>query len=293
MSPHRATAREPDDRTPVVERLLGASPVVLMGIINVTPDSFSDGNQFLDPDRAINHGGRLASQGAHILDVGGESTRPGSEPVPADIELARVLPVIEQLGELDTVVSIDTRHAAVADRALAAGAGLITDVSGLRDPDMIGLAADRQVPVIVMHTPVDDPASMQHYARYDDVVAAIVDDLGERADAALAAGVPEVIVDPGFGFGKTIEHNLEIIRRFGEIVALGHPVLAGVSRKTFIGSVIGSAEPTTRDVGSIVAHLACIAAGARVVRVHDVAGHRQAIAMSAALGRLREGTASR
>lgn len=271
----------------IVARLLNTTPVVLMGIINVTPDSFSDGNQFLDTDRAVNHAGRLAAQGAQILDVGGESTRPGADPVPHHVELSRVLPVIEQLADHSSVVSIDTRHAAVADRAIAAGAAMINDVSGLRDPDMIGLAADRRVPVVIMHTPVDDPATMQLHAQYDDVVGAIVADLTARAHRALDAGVPEVIIDPGFGFGKSVEHNLEIIRRMRDIVAIGHPVLVGASRKSFIGAVVGSAEPTTRDSASIVVHLACVTAGARMLRVHDVAGHRQAIAMAAAIGPLR------
>jgi dihydropteroate synthase len=268
----------------VVATLLRSSAVVLMGIINVTPDSFSDGNQFLDTDRAVNHAARLAAQGAHVLDVGGESTRPGAQPVPLVVELDRVIPVIEQLASHDAVVSIDTRHAVVADRAIAAGARMINDVSGLRDPDMIGLAADRRVPVVVMHTPVDDPANMALFAHYDDVVGAVVADLTARAQQALEAGVPEVIVDPGFGFGKSVEHNLEIVRRMREIVAIGHPVLVGASRKSFIGAVVGGAEPTARDSGSIVVHLACVAAGARFLRVHDVAGHRQAIAMAAAIG---------
>jgi dihydropteroate synthase len=268
----------------VVASLLRSSPVVLMGIINVTPDSFSDGNQFLDTDRAVNHAVRLAADGAHVLDVGGESTRPGAQPVPHAVELDRVIPVIEQLASHDAVVSIDTRHAVVADRAIAAGARMINDVSGLRDPDMIGLAADRRVPVVIMHTPVDDPANMALFAQYDDVVGAVVADLTARAQRALEAGVPEVIVDPGFGFGKSVEHNLDIVRRMREIVAIGHPVLVGASRKSFIGAVVGSAEPTRRDSGSIVVHLACVAAGARFLRVHDVAGHRQAIAMAAAIG---------
>jgi len=270
--------------TAVVANLLRASPVVLMGIINVTPDSFSDGNQFLDTDRAVNHAGRLAAQGAHILDIGGESTRPGATPVPHAIELERVIPVIEQLAAYELVVSIDTRHALVADRAIAAGAHIINDVSGLRDPDMIGVAVDHQVPVVIMHTPVDDPATMQLHAQYDDVVGAIVADLSSRARRALEAGVPEVIVDPGFGFGKSVDHNVEIVRRMREIVAIGHPVLAGASRKSFIGAVVGAAEPTNRDSGSIVVHLACVAAGTRLLRVHDIAGHRQALAMAAAIG---------
>ena len=278
-----------DPELGVVASLLSTSPLVLMGIINVTPDSFSDGNQFFDADRAVNHANRLAARGAHVLDVGGESTRPGADPVPLAVELDRVLPVIEQLANHDSVVSIDTRHAAVADRAIAAGARLINDVSGLRDPDMIGVAVDRRVPVVIMHTPVDDPANMALYARYDDVVAAVVADLTARAQRALEAGVPEVIVDPGFGFGKSVEHNLEIVRRMSEIVAIGHPVLVGASRKSFIGAVVGSAEPSTRDSGTIVVHLACAAAGARILRVHDVAGHRQAIAMAAAIGTVPTG----
>lgn len=278
----------PGHDTALVAKLLDTTPVVLMGIINVTPDSFSDGNQFLDTDRAVNHAGRLAAQGAHVLDVGGESTRPGADPVPHDVELSRVLPVIEQLAGFASVVCIDTRHAAVADRAIAAGAAMINDVSGLRDPDMVGLAAERHVPVVIMHTPVNDPATMQLHASYDDVVGAIVADLTDRAQRGLEAGVPEVIVDPGFGFGKSIEHNLQIIRRLGEIVAIGHPVLVGASRKSFIGAVVGNAEPTTRDSGSIVVHLACVHTGARLLRVHDVAGHRQAIAMAAAIGPLRD-----
>ncbi|HUF96583.1 MAG TPA: dihydropteroate synthase [Ilumatobacter sp.] len=268
---------------PVVQHLMNATPVVLMGIINVTPDSFSDGNQFLDTDRAVNHAGRLAAQGAHVLDIGGESTRPGAEPVPVPVELERVIPVIEQLADYESVVCIDTRKAEVARRAIEAGARMINDVSGLRDPDMVAVAVDKQVPVVVMHTPINDPTVMQTHARYDDVVDAIVADLTERAQSALDAGVPEVIIDPGFGFGKTVEHNLEIIRRLREIVAIGHPVLVGASRKSFIGAVVGTAEPTARDSGSIVVHLACVAQGARFLRVHDVAGHRQSIAMAAAI----------
>lgn len=254
-----------------------------MGVINATPDSFSDGNQFIDPDRAANHAGRMVGAGAHIIDVGGESTRPGAEPVSIETESDRVLPVIRALQHLNTVISIDTRHATIADRALRAGAHLINDVAALRHPDMTRVAVDHGVPVVIVHTPVDDPQTMQDHASYADVMQAIVDDLGARVALARDAGIREIIIDPGIGFGKTTAHNIEILNRLAELRCLGCPILVGASRKSFIGDIVGASEPTKRDPGSIVAHLHAVRNGARLLRVHDVAGHRQALAMSAAL----------
>jgi dihydropteroate synthase len=260
-------------------RRLAGDDVLLMGVVNVTPDSFSDGGRFYELDAAVTHALQLVEQGADIVDVGGESTRPGAEPVPAEEELRRVLPVVCDLVAAGVAVSIDTRHAVVADAALAAGACLLNDVSGLRDPAMRRAAATHGVPVVVMHMPIDDPAVMQQHTEYTDVVAEVVAFLREQAALALAEGVPAVILDPGFGFGKTVEQNIELVRRLPELVALGHPVLVGASRKRFIGVLGGATEPADRLAGTLAVHLACVQRGARLVRVHDVAAHRQALAV--------------
>ena len=261
-----------------------AHDVLLMGVVNVTPDSFSDGGRYYHLDDAVAHGMRLAAEGADIVDVGGESTRPGAEPVPAEEELRRVVPVVRDLCSAGVAVSIDTRHAAVAEAAVAAGACLVNDVSGLRDPAMRAVAARHHVPAVAMHMPVDDPAVMQAHTDYVDVVHDVVAFLRDHAALALREGVPLVIVDPGIGFGKTIEQNLELVRRLDELVVLGHPVLIGASRKKFIGVLTGVEQPELRVAGTLVVHLAAVQRGARIIRAHDVAAHRQALTMWRHLG---------
>ena len=252
---------------------------VLMGVLNVTPDSFSDGGEHADVDRAVSRGIEMVGLGAAIVDVGGESTRPGAAPVSVDEELRRVIPVIEALAAQHVVVSIDTRHAATADRALKAGAAIVNDVSGLRDPAMRSVAADHRVPVVIMHMPVDDPSTMQQHATYDDVVATVRDFLGRQMALARADGVDQVIVDPGIGFGKNTSHNLEILRRLDEIVDLGAPVMVGASRKRFIGQRTGAPATSARTPGTLAAHLWAISHGARIIRAHDVAAHTQAMGL--------------
>jgi dihydropteroate synthase len=258
---------------------LGGHEVLLMGVLNVTPDSFSDGGRYYDLSDAVAHGLRLAAEGADVVDVGGESTRPGADPVPAQEELRRVLPVVRDLAAAGIAVSIDTRHAEVADAAVDAGAVLVNDVSGLRDPAMRAVAARHQVPAVVMHMSVPDPAVMQDFTDYDDVVSEVVAFLRAQAELALAEGVPSVVLDPGIGFGKSVAQNVELIRRLDELVAVGHPVLVGASRKRFIGVLTATEQAHERLGGSLAAHLASVARGARLVRAHDVAAHRQALTM--------------
>jgi dihydropteroate synthase len=255
----------------------------LMGVVNVTPDSFSDGGLFLDPGDAVAQGVRLAAEGAGILDVGGESTRPGSDPVPAEEELRRVLPVIEGLRATGAQLSIDTSKAAVAAPALDAGASYVNDVTAFRgDPELAGLVADRGVDCCLMHM-LGTPRTMQEDPRYDDVVADVKAFLEERLSVAVAAGVAEerVMLDPGIGFGKTVEHNLELLRRLDEIVALGRPVVVGVSRKSFLGRITGR-EVGERAVASAAANVLALERGASVFRVHDVAETRDALSVAAA-----------
>jgi dihydropteroate synthase len=255
----------------------------LMGVVNVTPDSFSDGGLFLDPGDAVAQGVRLAAEGAEILDVGGESTRPGSDPVSAEEELRRVLPVIEGLRATGAQLSIDTSKAAVAAPALDAGASYVNDVTAFRgDPELAGLVADRGVDCCLMHM-LGTPRTMQDDPRYDDVVADVKAFLEERLSVAVAAGVAEerVMLDPGIGFGKTVEHNLELLRRLDEIVALGRPVVVGVSRKSFLGRITGR-EVGDRAVATAAANVLALERGASVFRVHDVAETRDALAVAAA-----------
>ena len=216
-------------------------PWRVMGVVNVTPDSFSDGGEFLAPADAIAHGMRLASDGAHILDIGGESTRPGAEPVDADEELRRVLPVIEGLAAAEAEISIDTNKVEVAARALEAGASIVNDVSAFRfAPALAELVAESGAACCLMHM-LGEPRTMQEDPRYDDVVADVKAFLEERMAFAVAAGVSEerIWLDPGIGFGKTLEHNLELLRRLDEIVAIGRPVVVGSSRKSFLGKLTG------------------------------------------------------
>ncbi|WP_457638211.1 dihydropteroate synthase [Oceanithermus sp.] len=250
-----------------------------MGILNVTPDSFSDGGRYDRVEAALDRARQMLAEGADLIDVGAESTRPGAAPVPAEEEMRRLLPVLEALLPLGVPLSVDTRKPEVAAEALALGAHLLNDVGGLRDPRMTRLAARYRVPVVIMHSPVDDPQTMMAHAVYDDVVAEVSAFLRRQTEAALAAGVPQVVLDPGFGFGKRLDHNLELLRRLNEIVALGHPVLVGLSRKRTIGELTGVMDPAKRVCGSVAAHLAAIRRGARLVRVHDVAAHAEALAV--------------
>src|SRR4051794_4328282 len=259
----------------------GAWPTV-MGVVNVTPDSFSDGGLYLDADAAIAHGRELAAEGAEILDVGGESTRPGAEPVPGDVELQRVVPVIERLAA-EARVSVDTTKLAVAEAAVQAGARIVNDVSAFRfEPEMAGLVASAGASCCLMHM-LGEPRTMQDDPHYDDVVSEVRSFLEERLEFAVAEGVPEerVWLDPGIGFGKTVEHNLELLRRLDEIVAIGRPVVIGTSRKGFLGKITGR-EPADRVPGTIATNVIAWERGASIFRVHDVAQVADALKVAAA-----------
>ncbi len=257
----------------------------VMGVVNVTPDSFSDGGEYLDAEAAVEHGLRLEREGAAILDIGGESTRPGALPVGAQQELDRVVPVIEALVARGTraQISIDTSKATVAAAALDAGATLVNDVTAFRgDPAMAVLVAERGVQCCLMHM-LGEPRTMQEDPRYDDVVDEVARFLQERMAVAVAAGVAEerIMLDPGIGFGKTLEHNLELLRRLGEIVALGRPVAVGTSRKSFLGRLTG--RPVgERLAGTIATNVLAFERGARVFRVHDVGPVHDALSVAAA-----------
>lgn len=254
-----------------------------MGVVNVTPDSFSDGGLYFDADAAISHGEELAEQGAGILDVGGESTRPGAEEVGAEEELARVEPVVAGLAGTATV-SIDTSKAAVARAALDAGASIVNDVTALRhDPEIGAVCADRGAGLILMHMQ-GDPRTMQENPAYDDVVDDVKAFLAERLEAAVDAGVAEerVWLDPGIGFGKNLDHNLELLRRLAELRELGRPLVVGTSRKSFLGKIDGSAVED-RLGGTIASSILAAAEGADVLRVHDVAEAAQATKVASAI----------
>jgi dihydropteroate synthase len=258
-------------------------PFEVMGVLNVTPDSFSDGGAFLDAVAAIDQGRALVADGADLVDVGGESTRPGAPPVPEAEELRRITPVVEALATDGAAVSIDTSKAAVARAALDAGAVYVNDVTAFRaDPEMPGLVAERGVRCCLMHMR-GEPRTMQEDPRYDDVVDDVKAFLSERLAAAVAAGIPEVRVDldPGIGFGKTLEHNLELLRRLDEVVALGRPVVIGTSRKSFLGRLTGR-DVTDRVAGTIATNVLALERGARIFRVHDVAPVRDALTVAAA-----------
>jgi len=254
---------------------------ILMGIVNVTPDSFSDGGEFVDPEAAIRHARRLLDEGADIIDVGGESTRPGSAPTPPEEEARRVLPVIRALAEAGVVVSIDTRRASVMEAALAAGARIVNDVTGLEgDPASLAVVAAAKAPVVLMHMR-GDPATMQSHAVYEDVVTEVADWLEARIAACAAAGIPRerIVVDPGIGFAKTGAHNLEILARLATLHGLGCAILVGASRKSFIGRLARAETPKERLPGSLAAALAALGQGAHILRVHDVAATRQSVAV--------------
>ena len=263
-----------------IDRLARAASgrTLVMGVVNTTPDSFSDGGDFLAPEVAIAHGHRLLAEGADIVDVGGESTRPGAAEVDAGTELARVMPVVEALVAAGALVSIDTYKAAVAEKALAAGARIVNDVYGLqRDPGIARVAGDHGAAVIASHWergPRGGGDLIDSMKRYFDRAVA----------QARAAGIPDrrIVLDPGIGFGKELADNLAILNRFAEIAALGFPVLIGVSRKRFIGNLTGRV-PKERLAGTIAANVLAVAAGAAIVRVHDVAAHRDALAVTDAI----------
>jgi dihydropteroate synthase len=260
---------------------------VVVGILNVTPDSFSDGGNFLDPEAAAEHAAFMLDEGAGIIDIGGESTRPGSDPVSQEEEVRRIVPVIERMlaARPEAVISVDTYHSATAAAALEAGALVVNDVSALRgDPRMVSVVADAQCPVILMHMQ-GEPKTMQREPRYEDVVSEVRDFLGSRADRAMAAGVrPEnVIVDPGIGFGKSLDHNLALLRNLEAVVGLGFPVLLGASRKRFIGSITGVEEAAERVFGTVATTVLSYEKGATLFRVHDVRANREALAVAEAV----------
>jgi dihydropteroate synthase len=258
----------------------------IMGILNVTPDSFSDGGRYLDPETAIRHGLDMADHGADILDIGGESTRPGSDPVSAEEEWRRIGPVIHGLaGKVGVPLSVDTMKPEVAEQAIEAGAAIVNDVSGMRDPAMVRLVASRRVGVVAMHM-LGDPKTMQEHPTYADVVKEVRASLGDRVRGLKAAGVPPeaIAIDPGVGFGKAVEHNLALLRHLDRLVDLGHPVVVGVSRKSFIER-LGGGGAGERLPGSLAAAVLAVARGAHVVRVHDVAESVRAVRVADALVR--------
>ncbi|MGK5442830.1 dihydropteroate synthase [Micromonospora sp. URMC 105] len=274
--------------------LVRAQAPVVMGVLNVTPDSFSDGGRYADLDAAVAHGTRLRAEGAALVDVGGESTRPGADRVDAATEAARVLPVVRELVAAGVAVSIDTSRASVAEAALAAGAAVVNDVSGgLADADMARVVRDAGCPWVLMHWR-GHSRGMRELASYTDVVADVRAELGRRVDEALAAGVSadRIIVDPGLGFAKTAAHNWELSARLPELVALGFPLLFGASRKSYLGRLLADADgeprPTQdREAATVATSLLAVAAGAWGVRVHDVRGTTDALAVWQATGRPR------
>jgi dihydropteroate synthase len=257
----------------------------LMGVVNVTPDSFSDAGRFLDPDAALAHARRLVEQGADILDVGGESSRPGAEPVSAEEERRRIVPVIERIAAagLGVQISIDTSKLAVASAAVTAGATLVNDVTALRaEPHMAELVAERGLDCCLMHMR-GEPRTMQREPRYEDVVGEVRAFLEERLEHALASGIPpeRIMLDPGIGFGKTVDHNLELLRRLDEIAGIGPPVLVGTSRKSFLGRITGRPEGE-RVAATVATNVMAWERGASVFRVHDVAPVRDGLALASA-----------
>jgi dihydropteroate synthase len=256
----------------------------LMGVVNVTPDSFSDGGLFLDPGRAIERGRKLIEEGADVLDVGGESTRPGAAAVSEEDELARVAPVIEGLAGAGTPISIDTSKLTVAEAALGAGASMVNDVTALRaEPEIAALCADRDAELVLMHMQ-GSPRTMQEHPIYDDVVDDVKAFLAERMELARREGMPEerIWLDPGIGFGKTVEHNLELLHRLRELTELGRPLLVGTSRKSFIGKLTG-ANVDQRLGGTIASCAIAVANGAQMLRVHDLREVREGMQVVAAI----------
>lgn len=282
MSTHPETVRAGD-------RKLGPRPV-LMGIVNVTPDSFSDGGEAFSPERAAERAFRLLDEGAHIIDVGGESTRPGADPVSAEEEIRRVVPAIKAIlsGRPEAVISVDTYRARTAEAALDAGALMVNDITALRgDPRMAPLVAGAGCGVVLMHMR-GTPKTMQRDPRYGDVVEEVRGFLAGRAEAAVSAGVDprRIMLDPGIGFGKTVEHNLKLLGSLDAIAGLGFPVLVGTSRKGFIGRITGAEAPRDRVFGTVATSVIAYGRGAFAFRVHDVRANREALEVAAAVEEL-------
>lgn len=262
-------------------RTLETKSPLLMGILNVTPDSFSDGGHFLAAEKAIAHAKQMIADGADIIDVGGESTRPGAEVVSVEEELRRVIPVIEGLADLDVTISIDTQKAVVAEAATKAGAHIVNDVTGARDPEMLSVVAKSEAALVLMHT--RGPSSdMMKRVEYTDVVSEVASYLKERAEQATAAGVKTVIIDPGIGFAKTAPQNFTIFRRLKEFIDLGYPLLMGPSRKSFIGHITGQ-PAAERLEGTIATVVASVLLGTHIVRVHDVKEVKRALLVTEAM----------
>ncbi len=258
---------------------------LIMGILNVTPDSFSDGGQYFDTEKAIAHGIEMASHGAAIIDIGGESTRPGSEPVSLNDEIERVTPVIEALRDkINIPISIDTYNVEAAKAALDSGAAMINDITALSDERMGELAAKYEIPVILMHMQ-GTPATMQAEPKYKDVVREVLEYLLDRVNRAEQAGIPKerIFIDPGIGFGKTFEHNLELLRNIDKFVATGYRVLVGTSRKSFIGKITGKKNPSDRIFGTAATVALCAASGVSITRVHDISQMYDVIKITNAL----------
>jgi dihydropteroate synthase len=254
---------------------------LVMGILNVTPDSFSDAGQYFDTNKAIEHGLKMAADGAAIIDVGAESTRPGSKPVSANEQIKRAIPVIEAIaGKSKVLISIDTYDYEVAKAALGAGAAIINDITALSDERMGTLSAEYGVPVVLMHIK-GTPATMQNEPKYDDVVGEVLTFLLDSAKKAEKSGIPKerIFIDPGIGFGKTIEHNLLLLKNIGRFVDSGYRVLVGTSRKAFIGKITGRENPAKRVFGTAATVALCAAAGVSIVRVHDVAEMSDVVSM--------------
>jgi dihydropteroate synthase len=284
MSTMRSTWRCRDRELPLGGRTL------VMGIVNVTPDSFSDGGMFEDAEVAVKHGLRLLEEGADVLDVGGESTRPGSDPVGVHEEGSRVLPVLEGLRREapEALLSVDTRTSGVAEDALAAGADVVNDITAGADPAMFRVVAAAGAGMVLMHMR-GEPKTMQADPRYDDVVAEVRAFLAERLEAAVAAGIgrDHLCVDPGIGFGKNLSHNLDLLRAIGSFRELGVPVLVGASRKRFVGELSGRDDPADRLEGSLSAAVWCASQGVEIVRVHDVGPTVRALRVVDAIARGR------
>ncbi|QNN22113.1 dihydropteroate synthase [Planctomycetales bacterium ZRK34] len=273
------------------DRVLKLDRPRLLGILNLTPDSFSDGGMYPSAQSAVLHAHQMIDDGADAIDLGAESTRPGAARIEADEQLARLLPVIEQLADQTRVpISIDTTRVKVAEAALDAGGSIINDVSAGRDDkdDMLRLIAERGCPIILMHM-LGEPATMQNDPRYDNVVADVLNFLLSRAEAAQQAGVKrqQIVIDPGIGFGKTLDHNLALLAGLDEFVAAGYPVLLGTSRKGFLGTITGARQPADRAAATAATTAIGVAAGVQMFRVHDVVPNRQAADVTFAIGRHR------
>jgi len=270
----------------LLNELLEENRVLVMGILNVTPDSFSDGGLYIDLDKAVAHGESLEADGADIIDVGGVSTRPFSEPVPVEEEIKRVVPVIKKLSQRVSIpISIDTTGAEVANRAIEAGAVIVNDIGALRlDPALGSLVADADIPIILMHMR-GTPQTMQISPHYGDVMGDIIDFLSDSINLAVSKGIQRenIIIDPGIGFGKTADHNLIIIKELARLNSLERPILIGASRKAFIGEVLGVKEPARRDIGSLAVTAVSVMNGANIVRVHDVKRSVEIVRMAEAI----------